>query len=236
MSRSQPQSIDAWFAHLDEKLMNNSDKLSVNERCVSIDCEMVGVGYRGNESALARVSIVNYYGMELMNKYVKPKRVVTDHRTPHSGITPKHLENAYDLEEVKREVQELLEENLIVGQSLVYDFSALELNRPDAMIRDTSCYYYLFGDKFGRQTLKTPSLKILAKEVLGLDIQQGTHDSIEDARICMILYRLKQDEWETAITRGQKMPLDIGGCYICGSLSHIKRQCPRRRRDNIFWQ
>jgi RNA exonuclease 4 len=65
----------------------------VNERCISIDCEMVGVGYKGQESALARVSIVNYYGMKLIDKFVKPKSVITDYRTPFSGITPKHLEN-----------------------------------------------------------------------------------------------------------------------------------------------
>ncbi|CAB5393828.1 hypothetical protein RhiirA5_396426 [Rhizophagus irregularis] len=227
---SQPrQSTDALFNYLNEKLMNNPDKLSVNERCVAIDCEMVGVGYGGKASALARVSIVNYYGIKLMDKYVKPKRVITDYRTLYSGITPKHLENAYDFEEVKREVQELLEGNLIVGQSLGYDFCALELERPDTMIRDTSCYYYLFGDKFGRRPLKKPSLKVLTREVLGLDIQQWTHDSIEDARACMLLYRLKQDEWETAIARGQKMPLDIGGCYVCGSLGHTKTYCPWRR-------
>ncbi|CAB5368561.1 unnamed protein product [Rhizophagus irregularis] len=200
MSEYRPrQSTDALFNYLNEKLMNNPDKLSVNERCVAIDCEMVGVGYGGKASALARVSIVNYYGIKLMDKYVKPKRVITDYRTLYSGITPKHLENAYDFEEVKREVQELLEGNLIVGQSLGYDFCALELERPDTMIRDTSY------------------------------IQQWTHDSTEDARACMLLYRLKQDEWETAIARGQKMPLDIGGCYVCGSLGHTKTYCPWRR-------
>ncbi|GES74890.1 RNA exonuclease 4 [Rhizophagus clarus] len=199
--------------------MNNPDKLSVNERCVAIDCEMVGVGFGGKASALARVSIVNYYGMKLMDKYVKPKRVITDYRTLFT----------YDFEEIKREAQELLEGNLIVGQSLGYDFCALELERPDVMIRDTSCYYYLFGDKFGRRPLKKPSLKVLSREVLGLDIQQWTYDSIEDARACMLIYRLKQDEWEAAIARGQKMPLDIGGCYVCGSLGHTKTYCPWRR-------
>jgi len=60
---------------------------------VAIDCEMVGVGYKGDESALARVSLVNYYGVKLLDKYVKPQREITDYRTSYSGITPKHLEN-----------------------------------------------------------------------------------------------------------------------------------------------
>ena len=45
-------------------------------------------------------------------------------------------------------------------------------------MHDTSSYYFLFGDKFGIKSLRTPSLRVLAKEVLGLDIQQGRHDSV----------------------------------------------------------
>jgi DNA polymerase III epsilon subunit-like protein len=58
---------------------------------VAIDCEMVGVGPEGEESALARVSLVNYNGAVLMDEYVKPQERVTDFRTAVSGITPKHL-------------------------------------------------------------------------------------------------------------------------------------------------
>ncbi|RIA81742.1 hypothetical protein C1645_864162, partial [Glomus cerebriforme] len=92
-SQPQPQSVDAWFTQLDEKITNDPDKLSVNDKCIAIDCEMVGVGYMGSESALARVSIVNYYGEKLFDKFVKPKRVIRDYRTQYSGITAKHLEN-----------------------------------------------------------------------------------------------------------------------------------------------
>jgi RNA exonuclease 4 len=52
---------------------------------------MVGVGPEGEESALARVSLVNYNGAVLMDEYVKPMERVTDFRTAVSGITPKHL-------------------------------------------------------------------------------------------------------------------------------------------------
>jgi hypothetical protein len=52
---------------------------------------MVGVGPDGEESALARVSLVNFNGTLLMDEYVKPLERVTDFRTAVSGITPKHL-------------------------------------------------------------------------------------------------------------------------------------------------
>lgn len=54
---------------------------------------MVGVGPNGIESVLARVSIVNYYGVVLYDSYVAPKEKVTDYRTWVSGIKPEHLIN-----------------------------------------------------------------------------------------------------------------------------------------------
>jgi RNA exonuclease 4 len=53
---------------------------------VSVDCEMVGVNK--TQDALARVSIVNYNGHVLYDKYVRPEDSVTDYRTWVSGITP----------------------------------------------------------------------------------------------------------------------------------------------------
>ena len=57
-----------------------------------MDCEMVGVG-DGQESILARVSIVNHDGHPLYDTFVKPREVVTDYRTFVSGVRPEDLEN-----------------------------------------------------------------------------------------------------------------------------------------------
>ena len=54
---------------------------------VALDCEMVGVE-PNNTDALARVSIVNYNGHVLYDKYVRPSGYITDFRTWVSGITP----------------------------------------------------------------------------------------------------------------------------------------------------
>ena len=58
-----------------------------------MDCEMVGVGFGGKDSILARVSIVNHFGHCIYDKYVKPREKVTDYRTAVSGIRPKDIEN-----------------------------------------------------------------------------------------------------------------------------------------------
>ena len=58
-----------------------------------MDCEMVGVGFGGDESILARISIVNHFGHCIYDKYVAPTEAVTDYRTHVSGIRPRDLEN-----------------------------------------------------------------------------------------------------------------------------------------------
>lgn len=54
-----------------------------------MDCEMVGVGLNGEDSILARASLVNHFGHCVYDKYVKPTEKVTDYRTAVSGIRPK---------------------------------------------------------------------------------------------------------------------------------------------------
>ena len=48
---------------------------------IGIDCEMVGVGRRGEDSILARISLVNHFGNCIYDKFVKPTEKVVDFRT-----------------------------------------------------------------------------------------------------------------------------------------------------------
>ena len=70
------------------KPMENSIKGETN--IVALDCEMVEVD-RWSEG-LARVSIVNYYGNILMDKFVIPEGIeITNYRSWVSGVTPDKL-------------------------------------------------------------------------------------------------------------------------------------------------
>lgn len=68
---------------------------------IAMDCEMVGIGRRGTISMLARCSLVTIQqddnGNEIIvciyDKYVKPRRNITDYRTEWSGITADHLQS-----------------------------------------------------------------------------------------------------------------------------------------------
>ncbi len=57
-------------------------------KAVAMDCEMVGVGPDGEESILARCSMVNQFGKCIYDKFVRPTERVTDYRTEVSGIRP----------------------------------------------------------------------------------------------------------------------------------------------------
>ena len=58
-----------------------------------MDCEMVGVGEDGEDSILARVSIVNQFGQCVYDKFVKPTDTVTDYRTHVSGVRKQDMED-----------------------------------------------------------------------------------------------------------------------------------------------
>ncbi|KAK5998120.1 RNA exonuclease 4 [Cladobotryum mycophilum] len=152
---------------------------------IAMDCEMVGVGPGGHESALARVSLVDFHGQQIYDSYVKPKERVTDWRTFVSGISQKEMRFARDFEEVQREVHSILASKILVGHDIKHDLEALKLSHPPRDIRDTAKYpsFKQYGN--GRK----PALKTLAREILGMEIQHGAHSSTEDARATMLLFR-----------------------------------------------
>lgn len=154
---------------------------------------MVGVGPSpDNDSVLARVSIVNFNGDQVYDSYVTPKEMVTDWRTHISGIAPKHMVEARSLEQVQREVAEIMDGRILVGHAVSNDLDALLISHPKREIRDTSkhpAYRKIAGGG-------SPRLKVLADEFLGLKIQDGAHSSVEDARVTMALYRREKDAFE----------------------------------------
>ena len=58
---------------------------------------MVGVGINASQSSLARVSLVNYHGVVIMDEYVKQREHVVDYRTPWSGIRALDMINGASL-------------------------------------------------------------------------------------------------------------------------------------------
>lgn len=169
------------------------DKVKSIGKYVAMDCEFVGVGPEGKESALARVSLVNYYGHVILDEFVKPREKVTDWRTWVSGIRPEHMKEAVPFKQAQESASEILKGRILVGHSLKHDLESLLISHPKSMTRDTS-RHLPFRQAYAKG--KTPSLKKLAKEVLKQEIQGGQHSSVEDAKITMLLYKSERREFE----------------------------------------
>ena len=159
---------------------------------LALDTESVGILHPppNNVSVVARVSLVSYTGAQIYDSYVLPHpdgAKVTDYRTRVSGMTAELLRHgvARSFNEVQTEVARLLEGRLLVGHALQNDLDGLRLKHPPTDVRDTAryCRYRAFAGG------TTPSLKRLAKEVLGWEIQSGSHSSVVDARVSMALFR-----------------------------------------------
>ncbi len=158
-----------------------------------MDCEFVGIGSDGKTSALARVSIVNFYGYTILDTFVKPKEHVTDWRTWVSGVTAAHMKDAISFQDAQKQVADLMKNRILIGHSIQNDLKVLMLSHPRYAIRDTSMHPSF---KALVTKGKKPSLKFLTKEVLHLDIQGSEHSSVEDARATMLLYRTHKKEFE----------------------------------------
>lgn len=172
---------------------------------VGLDCEMVGVGGDEDRSVLARVSIVNFHGTQIYDSFVKPKEFVTDWRTHVSGVSPKNMATARSFEDVQVEVAAVLKERILVGHAIKNDLEALMIGHPKRDIRDTSRFSGFRKYSAG----KTPSLKKLAKEILGVEIQGGEHSSIEDARATMLLFRRHKSAFD--IEHASRFPTHTPG-------------------------
>lgn len=205
---------EAYGLGIKENALLNAEKPRINEglapnievgKYVGLDCEMVGVG--GHDSALARVSMVDFHGRQVYDSFVRPKERVTDWRTAITGITPKHMASARDFDDVQKEVAELIHGRILVGHDIRHDLTVLMLTHPGTHIRDTARFsgfkQYGHGPK--------PALRVLAKKILDVDIQNGHHSSIEDARVAMLLFRKRKSEFDMEhANKYEKLPPSSG--------------------------
>ncbi|CAI4050881.1 hypothetical protein SKDZ_15G0770 [Saccharomyces kudriavzevii ZP591] len=170
-----------------------NDKSKEIGKYIAMDCEFVGVGPEGKESALARISIVNYFGHVVLDEFVRPREKVVEWRTWVSGVKPEHMKDAITFKDAQKRTADILEGRFLVGHALKHDLEALMLSHPKSMLRDTS-RHLPFRQAYAKG--KTPSLKKLTREVLKIAIQEGEHSSVEDARATMLLYKKEKAEFE----------------------------------------
>ena len=124
------------------------------------------------------------YGLHIWS----PTEKVVDFRTPVSGIRLTDIADGADFKTVQHEVAEILRGRVLVGHSLHHDLRVFFLDHPRQDIRDTALYKP-FRAFFGCRC-KTPSLKCLTERLLGMKVQEGEHNSVQDAQTAMKVYTM----------------------------------------------
>ncbi|KAJ3027084.1 UNVERIFIED_CONTAM: 3'-5' exonuclease [Siphonaria sp. JEL0065] len=186
------------------------------ESLLAVDCEMVEVAsiiylskeeeeaknlppeMRGKpktllQSQLARVSIVDAYGNVVLDSFVLPEDPIVDYRTEWSGITSEKLEGAPSFAEISKRINRIItDDSVVVGQSIDNDLKVMKVDVPMKRIRDTALFYQRFHPHS-----RTFGLKNMAKWCLDLQIQDGQHDSVIDARTALLVYRQVRNVWES---------------------------------------
>lgn len=178
--------------------------------------------------ALARVSVVRGQGEDegtaFIDDYIAIREPVVDYLTLYSGITASDLDprttkhNLVSLKTAYKKLWVLL--NLgckFLGHGLRQDFRVINIQVPRAQVIDTIEVFYL------KSRLRKLSLAFLAWYLLKEDIQLETHDSIEDARTALKLYRKYLEFQDAGIL--ETMLEDI---YRTGRATNFK---PQRKED-----
>jgi RNA exonuclease 4 len=176
----------------------SSKSKKAHKNIIALDCEMVGVGEYGLDSALARVTLVDWNGGVVYDEFVKPLEPVVDYRTFVSGITEEMLnDRGLDLAEVQSRVSELLEGKVLVGHALKNDLQALSIAHPWQLTRDTAKYEPFMHIRANGRAYPR-KLRDLCVEFLDREIQTyGTpHCPVEDAKAALDLYKSTKQKWE----------------------------------------
>lgn len=193
IAQPTPETQQKGYACLFCKYFSHDDEIKDPSQYVALDCEFVGVGAKGRNSALGRCSVVDWEGDILCDVYAKPAEPITDFRTPWSGIRPRHMKNAMPLCAALDIIESKIEGKTVIGHAVHNDFHVLGIPHPKHKTIDTVRCGILKkkADFDGRGPV---SLKRLSAALLGRRIQSREHSSVEDARATMDLFKVAMGE------------------------------------------
>ena len=147
---------------------------------------------------LARVSVLRGagpdQGLSFIDDYIAISEPIVDHLTAYSGISPGDLDRTtskhplVSLKVAYKKLWLLLNLGCIfVGHGLLKDFRIINIHIPRAQVVDTVDLFFI------KSRQRKLNLRFLAWYLLREDIQTGMHDSVEDARTALRLWRKYQE-------------------------------------------
>ncbi|RGP80901.1 pab-dependent poly a-specific ribonuclease subunit pan2 [Fusarium longipes] len=190
------------------RVLNPDDEVPGPNTIIALDTEFVAVRQPEIEMnsdgeretirpiayALARASVVRGQGedegLPFIDDYINIREPIVDYLTSYSGITEQDLDprvskhSLLPLKMVYKKMWILL--NLgckFLGHGLKQDFRVINIHIPKSQVIDTIDLFFL------KSRLRKLSLAFLAWYLLKEDIQMETHDSIEDSRTALKLYK-----------------------------------------------
>ncbi|KAJ6606431.1 ubiquitin carboxyl-terminal hydrolase-domain-containing protein [Mycena vulgaris] len=154
--------------------------------------------------SLARVSVLRgdgpKQGLPFIDDHIHTSEVIVDYLTEFSGIRFGDLDPTLSphtltpLKLVYKKLRLLVDRGCIfIGHGLSKDFRIINIFVPPEQVIDTVDLYFL------RARQRRLSLRFLSWFVLHENIQTDTHDSIEDARSALNLYKAYHDFEEQGV-------------------------------------
>lgn len=198
--RPKPPLRPADFTPLRDQKLDASFLVAIDAEFVSLQREEIELKSDGTRhtlqprrNSLARVSVLDPEGRPFIDDYIATTSPIVDYLTEYSGIHEGDLDPAKSpfspipLKIAYKKLYALVRLGCtFVGHGLRSDFRTINLMLPREQVIDTVELFY------SKERARKLSLKFLAWFFLDEKIQQDEHDSIEDARTALKLYRKYQ--------------------------------------------